>query len=145
MATEMSPVCSEMRDPKRMRVNRSRPRMSVPNQCRALGGFKPSTAFISSGSHGVSRGAATAAAISPARMMPPSSALFDRRNRRNASPHGERGAARPRAWALVEADARIEVGIRKVHDQIDDGVDQRDEQHGTLDNRKVLVRDRVHQ
>src|SRR3990170_505171 len=141
--TEISPVCSEMRDPKRIRVNRSRPRTSVPSQWRRLGGWSPSPGFITSGSYGVSSGATTAASTSATRITPPTVAPRERRSLRNTSRQGERAARPPTAGGSLEADAGIEVRIREVNQQVDDDVDHGDEQHCTLHEREVLVRNRV--
>ncbi len=50
MPTETTPTSSVMRAPTRMRENRSRPRLSVPSQCAALGSCSLAGGSIRTGS-----------------------------------------------------------------------------------------------
>src|SRR3989441_6215284 len=143
---EITPVRSEMRDPYRMRVNRSRRKTWVRKRWWRLGGWSRSSGCVVRGSYPVSSGAPTAARIRTTRIIPPSTAPRERASRTSTSRHGER---RGREWgagpASLEPDAGVEGGIGDIHQQIHHDVHDRDEQHGSLHQRENLVKDGGHQ
>src|SRR2546428_9048656 len=130
---EITPVRSEMRDPYRVRVNRSRPKTSVPKRWCRLGGCSRSSGCIVRGSYPVSSGAPTAARIRTSRIIPPSTAPRERASRVRTSRHGER---RGTEWgagpASLETGAGSEVGIADIHQQIHHDVHNPDEHDRSL-------------
>ena len=75
MTTEIRPMPREMRAPKRMRLNRSRPSSSVPNQCRAEGPLRALFRSVSIGSWEAMKGAKIAHRRNRAMMPRPSMAV----------------------------------------------------------------------
>src|SRR2546426_9601582 len=139
---EITPVRSEIRDPYRMRVNRSRPKTSVPKRWCRLGGCSRASGRIVRGSYPVSRGAPTAARIRMTRIIPPSTAPRERASRIRTSRQGERrGSVWGAGPASLEPDTGIEGGIGDIHQQIHRDVHDRDEQHGSLHQREIPVKD----
>src|SRR5215471_7607413 len=73
MPTATTPTVSEIRDPQMMRLRMSRPKASVPNQCKSPGGFKRKRMLWTKGSKGESHGLKTAANTNKRMMMQPTS------------------------------------------------------------------------
>src|SRR6266498_5387201 len=125
--TENSPICRSSRVLYRIRLQMSRPKLSVPSGCSGLnGGWNASPRLCAIGSYGVRSGAAIATrTTSPNSTRPASSvALSPTFWSRSAKLSGSAGATsdgkRPVSTCSVIRHAWIEKRIRQIYDQIDD-------------------------
>src|SRR5690349_19874455 len=120
--------------------------MSEPNQYSAEGCLSRLSRVrgaAACGSTVPSQGARIAMPIMTRRITPPAIAVGWRRNA---------ALKRSQSWtfpslgeaAMSVADARIEQRIAQVHDEVDEHVGAREDEHHPLDDRIVASQDRVH-
>src|SRR6185295_12477548 len=148
--TAKTPACIEARAPQTMRERTSRPRSSVPNGCAHVGGLRIWAQSVRSGSLGATHGAPNARIAKSSTTAAPARAGGRRRARRQ--PRASRpilfmgaGAAATRVAAGVirraasglterspDADAGIQDRVRHVHEQIDEHVGARGDEHHAL-------------
>src|SRR6266508_6254275 len=126
MPTATTPVVSDTRAPKRTRERRSRPIASVPSGNRELGGSSAASRNTRSGSYGARRSARSAASANSA-MTASATRTCGRRSR------GSR-----------IADTRIHERVQKIDDDVHEHVRGRDQQHHSLHEREVALKDRLH-
>src|SRR6185503_2358072 len=134
-ATTTTPMTSEMREPYRMRLSRSRPSWSVPSQCSPDGGWRRDARSCESGSYGASSGAKTAPTTK--RPMSASARTFSGSRRigaRVAMKERRRGRATARSATL---DPRIEPVVGDVDGQIRERIDDRREEGHAQHRREV--------
>src|SRR5689334_16868666 len=111
--------------------------MSEPNQYSAEGCFSLFSGATACGSTVPSQGAASAIPTMRRRITPPAIAVGWRRN-------ASRKRRQVGEAATSVADARIEQRIAEIHEQVDDHVGAREDEHHALDDRIVAPQDRVH-
>src|SRR5712691_7530138 len=112
-----------------MRLQMSRPRLSVPSQYAALGGLMRAPRMVSSVACGAMRSAKTAITSMATTMTAPK------------APSGFRRANRTSAGLV--ADAGIEDGIERVHGQIHEDDGGHDDEVDALDDGIVALGDRL--
>src|SRR5215207_9010728 len=159
MLTATNPTGSDIRPPYNTREKMSRPKVSAPKRCFALGAARIAVESCAIGSYGAMIGARTASNITvvsatvPA--MPPGLSFrrrsascvrlleLDRRPRAVLAPPP---CADPilaaNGWALLIADPGVEHRIRQVDDKIDKHVDDCRHEHRALNQREIAARDR---
>ncbi|MNF79386.1 hypothetical protein D3C84_615980 [compost metagenome] len=119
----MMPTMSEMRPPSRVRTNRSRPRLSVPNQCPV----SMSGAACMAPQSGSSKvywdrcGPTITARPIMVRMMRLVSAALLRRKRRRASFHRERPSTTSTFWANASMASRFSVVTTMMYSRLSNG------------------------
>src|SRR5437879_10196112 len=127
---ENTPACIEIRLPQTTRAKLSRPRSSVPNGCVQLGALRIWLQSVPTGSVRAIHGARRASTTNRSTITPPTADAgrrSTRRQPRRSRPAGAAPAAATRtpAAALVgsrvtaDADARIQQGVRRVDEQVD--------------------------
>src|SRR5215203_1371493 len=136
----------------------SRPKLSAPKRCSALGAARIAVEFCSSGSYGATTGANTASRITAVRTIVPATAPGLRQSRRTASctkplepAVGVSDAGAPRGkrvpilvvsgWVSLIANPGIDEGIGEIDRQTRQHVDNRGHQNGPLNQRKIAVAD----
>src|SRR5438552_11453758 len=136
MPTAIMPTRSEMRLPKMMRLSRSRPSSSVPNRYPLDGSCSRSRTCTADGSYGAMVGANSATATIS----------------RNSPTHNADGGSATIERAASNLDtrkvlrvpnARIEVPVHHVHDEIDHHDAGGDQQYRALDYGVVPLGDRI--
>src|SRR6185295_16700128 len=139
------PTASDMRPPYSMRANRSWPRSSVPIGWRQDGPFSlavKSMSLIATGQiNGPNR---TRKAISPSTTRPAIASLW-RRNRRQASAHGELLRARSTGGSAMPSavgDAGVEPAIEDVGEQVEEDYQAGKHERHRHDYRRVVGEDR---
>src|SRR5713226_1637139 len=127
-----NPTVSEVRAPNTRRESMSRPRPSVPSQCRASGGMRRASMSISVGL-GIGRRFANMAARTTTAIQAAAAQnmLLRRRRRRGAT------AASSAASSAAMADPRVEHGIEHVDREIQQHEADGDEQHHALQDDEV--------
>src|SRR5262245_2153563 len=111
----------------------SRPRLSVPNQCPALGPCRRSIGAKARGSPAMSGAAIAIAAMT--RRSPPPTTMVGLRRMKTRKPPGLRGGATSPACAtsaMSVANPRIEQRVREINDEVDQHVDGREQNYDAL-------------
>src|SRR5437773_5397445 len=153
-----------MRAPKTRRVRRSRPSWSVPSQCAGLTAMNRSRRLVWENPYGVIQSARTAAASMTSTIAPPSvpSGFFRSSWTQTSTYHARdvgRGSSAGFARAIdswgevseggrspppsLVADARIEIRIGEVDQEVEAHDHRRDDQVHRLDDRVIEPRERL--
>src|SRR6266567_2517192 len=152
-ATENSPIWRSRRVLQTMRLQTSRPKLSVPSGWPGLsGGLNASARFWTIGSYGVSSGAHSATRMTNASSSRPASSVgfrpifWSRMLKLRPSRGASAGRTRPRSstCSLIR-HPRIEERIRQIDDQIDDDHHERADDRDCLHYRIIAAGDRGHQ
>src|SRR5215204_937080 len=139
----------------------SRPKLSAPKRCSALGPARIAVEFCSIGSYGAITGANAASRITAVMTMAPATAPGFRQIRRRASCTRLLGpAARPSdagapcwdcapilavsGWASLITNPGIDEGIGKIDHQTRQHIDNGRHQNSSLNQREVAVADGVY-
>src|SRR5215471_13171841 len=141
------PISNERREPHTVRLNTSRPKLSVPNRCICPGGIKRPRGFSAMGSVRASHGASSAMPRTMTRSVPPMGMplfLSSRRVRRWCQARDGRPAASAwsvsRRWCcclITVAYPRIDHGIGQVYQEIDAHIHGGDDQQDALYQRII--------
>src|SRR5579864_4471620 len=146
-ATATKPTVIEILAPRMTRLNTSRPRLSVPIQCGADGGWRRASRSSSSGPVGAICVAKIATSAKKRIMLRPTRAFAFAQNRRAAILTAERpragaGAARataacPPAVRSGVADAGVKERIQDVDEEVDQHEHQREQENARQDHRVI--------
>src|SRR5262245_5533995 len=144
-STETRPICKSSRVLYTIRLQISRPKLSVPSGWFGLnGGWKASSSRCMMGSYGVNSGAMMATAMTAASSSKPASrvGLSPTFCRRMRTPRRRTGTARggARTCSLI-GHARIEERVRQVHEEIHQDDQHRADDGDRLDDRIVAAGD----
>src|SRR6185503_12327340 len=122
------PTIMDRRAPWITRLHASRPTWSVPNQCSPVGRARRALTSSTCGSTPAIRGAPSATSTFSATRTAPSTALRRRRKTRSSR-------------MLAKPDAGVDGEVGQVHEEVDGGIGQRDEEHHALDHGIVSAQD----
>src|SRR5690606_38867460 len=142
-STTRKPTSSDSRPPWMTRLNTSRPKSSVPNQCSALGACRRFMMESLYGSNGLIQGASAAAATSTASTTRLASTVLRATSRRTAC---QRSAHGPEEIAIATAVAhsRNDQQVQQVDEKVDQDIDGGNDQQRALDDRVVAPQHRRH-
>src|ERR1700694_1206523 len=147
-STDKRPICRSSRVLKAMRLQMSRPKLSVPRMWPGLnGGRNDSVNCCAIGSYGVSRGAAIATRTTrPRSPRPVISVELSRifRARITGVTRVSCTGPTPRAFSLIR-HSRIEEGVGEVDDEVDDDDQDRTDHGDGLHDGVVARRDGLDQ
>src|ERR1051325_1195106 len=130
-----------------MRASRSCPRSSVPNGCAHEGGCMRAAKSMSLIATRHTNGPKAIARIIASRIMALAKASRWRRNRRQASSHGENGRTLRgcTSGTLPERDARVEPSIEDVRDEVEQDNETGEHEGDRHDHRRVIRENRADQ
>src|SRR6266571_2543288 len=117
------------------REKMSRPNSSVPKRCARDGASSWLVNACSTGSNGASTGAKTAAVTTPATIAAPATKLLcanSRRHERAAKRRGVRRTTVPAVAISLVPDARIQIDVEHVDEQVGHDKDRRRDEHHPL-------------